>query len=216
MTARDATGIQAKRTVTYSVVDRSDPLVTVSAPAEGEQVVLGSSVRADYACTDEPGGSGLASCEGSVADGAAVDTSSIGPKQLTVTARDGAGNVTEVTRTYVVIYDFRGFFAPVDAPLNRARAGSAIPVKLSLGGDQGSGVLAAGSPLVRRVACPAAAFDGIEETVASTASGLRYDTATEQYVYVWKTGASWAGTCRELVVTLADGTAHLALFQFLR
>jgi hypothetical protein len=31
---------------------------------------------------------------------------------------------------------------------------------------------------------------------------------------VWKTQKAWSGTCRELLVTLADGTTHSATFVF--
>jgi extracellular elastinolytic metalloproteinase len=31
---------------------------------------------------------------------------------------------------------------------------------------------------------------------------------------VWKTNKAWAGTCRQLIVTLVDGTSHRADFKF--
>ena len=34
------------------------------------------------------------------------------------------------------------------------------------------------------------------------------------YTYTWKTSPSWGGTCRRLIVTLADGSTHEALFSF--
>jgi hypothetical protein len=59
-------------------------------------------------------------------------------------------------------YNFSGFFQPVDnAPtLNVARAGSAIPVKFSLGGNQGLDIFQTGYPRVTTVSCSASAFDG--------------------------------------------------------
>ena len=56
----------------------------------------------------------------------------------------------------------------------------------------------------------------ITETVTATAgnSGLTYDSATQTYTYVWKTEKSWAGTCRQLIVRLIDGTEHTAGFMF--
>lgn len=56
--------------------------------------------------------------------------------------------------------------------------------------------------------------DALETTAAAGASGLTYDAATDRYTYVWKSQKSWAKSCRELVVTLADGSTHTALFQF--
>jgi pimeloyl-ACP methyl ester carboxylesterase len=36
------------------------------------------------------------------------------------------------------------------------------------------------------------------------------------YTYAWKTKKAWAGTCRELVVTLDDGSTHTAQFSLTR
>src|SRR5262245_21552892 len=57
------------------------------------------------------------------------------------------------------LYPFGGFLSPIAAPpaLNAVKAGSAVPVKFTLGGNQGLAVLAAGSPTSTRIACPAAA-----------------------------------------------------------
>ena len=47
-----------------------------------------------------------------------------------------------------VTYSWSGFFNPVDSPpvLDVAQAGSAIPVKFSLGGNMGLQIFAAGYP----------------------------------------------------------------------
>lgn len=45
-------------------------------------------------------------------------------------------------------------------------------------------------------------------------SGLTYDAATDTYAYVWKTEKSWAGSCRQLVVRLADRSEQVANFKF--
>ena len=39
-------------------------------------------------------------------------------------------------------------------------------------------------------------------------------SSLDQYTYVWKTNKAWAGTCRQLVVKLDDGTYHRANFNF--
>ena len=46
------------------------------------------------------------------------------------------------------------------------------------------------------------------------ASGLKYDAATDQYTYVWKTDKAWAGKCATFSLQLSDGTTHTALFSF--
>src|SRR6185295_6038373 len=54
-------------------------------------------------------------------------------------------------------YSFTGFFQPVDnlPTLNVASAGSAIPVKFSLGGNQGLNIFAAGYPASSPIDCDA-------------------------------------------------------------
>jgi hypothetical protein len=114
------------------------------------------------------------------------------------------------------LWKFSGFFQPVDNPptVNIVNAGSAVPVKFSLGGNRGLGILTTGSPVVTTVACPGtAAFDTIETTVAATTSGLQYDATSGQYTYVWKTAKGSTG-CRQLDVKLVDGTDHVAQFKF--
>ena len=103
-----------------------------------------------------------------------------------------------------------------EVAVNRAKAGSAIPVKFSLDGDHGLNVLAPGSPTSGSYTCSTASEDVVEQTLTATTSGLQYDLATEQYTYVWKTDRSWASSCRTLLVTLKDGTRHTALFHFER
>ena len=112
-------------------------------------------------------------------------------------------------------YPFDGFHSPVDNPpvVNTMNAGRAVPVKFSLGGDQGLDILAPGYPRSEQVTCDTTSLvDGVEETTA-TGSGLTYDPLTGQYKYVWKTDAAWANTCRQLVLKLDDGTYQRANFK---
>ncbi|MBK8904103.1 MAG: PxKF domain-containing protein [Anaerolineaceae bacterium] len=113
-------------------------------------------------------------------------------------------------------YNFTGFFEPVDmAAVNVVKAGRAVPIKFSLGGDFGLDILAAGSPISTAVTCDNNAPTGeVEETVSPGASVLSYDAATDTYIYVWKTSRTWAKSCRVLTVTLDDGSVHEATFKF--
>ena len=116
------------------------------------------------------------------------------------------------TPTYV----FTGFFPPVDSlpTLNVAKAGSAIPVKFSLGSNFGLNIFLPGFPVSSLTPCGSTAEDAIEQTVTVSASGLHYDAGANQYVYVWKTEKSWGGTCRTLVLKFIDGTTQKANFRF--
>ncbi|MAT96832.1 MAG: hypothetical protein CL608_06790 [Anaerolineaceae bacterium] len=114
-------------------------------------------------------------------------------------------------------YNFTGFFAPVDnyPTVNTVKAGSAVPIKFSLDGDQGLDIFAAGYPRSQRVACDTSGdLNDVETALNPGASGLTYDPVTDQYNFVWKTNKSWAGTCRLFTIQLVDGTDHYLLFKF--
>ncbi len=84
------------------VGDQLDPTISIAAPLDGATFNLRQPVTASYACADD-GGSGLASCDGPVASGALLDTSTPGTFPFVVTATDGAGNTAEATTTYTVL-----------------------------------------------------------------------------------------------------------------
>ena len=93
-------------------VDVTPPSVTITTPANGVTFDQGQVVPAAYTCTDEAGGSGITSCVGDVAVGAAIDTATLGPKSFTVTGTDNAGSATVVIHNYTVV---DGCTAPVAA-----------------------------------------------------------------------------------------------------
>ena len=102
VTARDALGNQRTVQHSYRVVDDSTPpQVRISSPAFRARYARGQRVLADYACSDA--GVGVASCTGSVADGARLPTATPGVRSLTVVATDLAGNQATVARDYVVV-----------------------------------------------------------------------------------------------------------------
>ena len=126
-----------------------------------------------------------------------------------------------VFRTYLVAtpadqaYAFTGFFAPLSnlPAVNVVKAGSAIPVKFSLSGNQGLAIFASGSPSSQQVTCDASApLDQVTETVTAGSSNLAYDATSDSYLYVWKTEKGWANTCRVLTVKLKDNSTHTVRF----
>jgi hypothetical protein len=111
-------------------------------------------------------------------------------------------------------FSFSGFLPPVNGGgvLNIAKAGSAIPLKFKLGGDQGLAIFEKDYPLVRtRTSCDASGSDTIEETVAATNSGLQYDPVSQTYTYVWKTSKTMVG-CYSVRLSSGDDST-VALFQ---
>jgi probable HAF family extracellular repeat protein len=115
------------------------------------------------------------------------------------------------------VYAFTGFFAPVVNPpaTNMIKAGSAVPLKFSLGGDQGLSIFAPGYPASQQVACDTGStLVDFNVTATAGSNSLVYDRTSQRYNYVWKTDPAWQGTCRRLVIRLNDDTEHVALFQF--
>jgi hypothetical protein len=114
-------------------------------------------------------------------------------------------------------YNFEGFYQPVEnlPTPNLASAGRAIPVRFSLGGDQGLQIFSAGHPASGPIACDASVPGSeVTETVSAGGSSLSYDATTDEYTYIWKTDKLWRGSCRMLVLGLNDGSQHFAKFQF--
>jgi hypothetical protein len=217
-TAKDKADNSASATVSGINIDQTAPAVSVTGVTNGATYVLGSVPTAG--CTTTDALSGVAT--------SATLTSSGGPVgAVTATcsgAADIAGNTSSASVTYSVIYNWAGFFQPIDnnGVLNSVKAGSAVPVKFSLGGNQGLNIFAANYPASKLMTCdPAATVDVLEEVLTVTAGGssLSYDATVApsgQYVYVWKTDKTWAGTCRQLIVKLVDGTVHTANFKFMK
>ena len=212
--ARDNVGHTTTSDSVMYRVDAAAPQVTLTCPAG--DLLLGSVSAASWTASDEVSGSGLATAaSGSVV----LSTGTVGTQVATApVALDNVGHESAAaTCAYRVVYEFAGFYRPIDmgGVFNVAKAGSAIPVKFSLGGDQGLDVIAAGYPKVTSVSCPSSAsLDVIEETATTTTSGLKYDPVADQYNYTWKTVSTFAGSCKMLTVKLTDGTSHTALFKF--
>src|SRR3954449_11327766 len=142
---------------------------------------------------------------------------SAGTYSLAVQFTPASGNYSAASKTVSITVsggmNFTGFFAPLkNMPyVNAAHAGSAIPVKFTVGAFRGKNVLLI-SPTSTEVACPAGAPENVVQPGVAIMPGLR--SLGYSYNYTWKTSASWAGTCRVFVLTLADGSTHQALFRF--
>lgn len=143
-----------------------------------------------------------------------------------ITTSNSAGRVCGLTDSFSPFavgqphWPFEGFFEPVNSALgvaNTVRAGAAVPLRFSLGGNRGLTILPSGSPSSVPVSCAdGSVVEAVEETLTAGASSLTYAAGSDTYTYVWKTRSGWAGTCRQFALKLADGTTHTALFDFRR
>ncbi len=89
--------------VVPSPVDETPPVVTVTTPVDGAEYVQGDSVLADHECTDDVTVDPSCVADPDVAVGTAIDTSTLGSHDFTVTGTDGAGNAASVTLSYEVV-----------------------------------------------------------------------------------------------------------------
>ena len=134
-------------------------------------------------------------------------------RTIRVQVTDTGGLTATAEATVNIVYGFSGFFSPVSNPpqVNKANSGQAIPIKFSLGGNQGLGVIVSATSV--QVSCDTGAPLGPEVPAKNPGhSGLSYGSG--QYNFVWKTEKSWAHQCRQFRLTLNDGTLHVADFNF--
>jgi hypothetical protein len=121
-----------------------------------------------------------------------------------------SGDVAVVVRTsHFSTWKLGAYDLHLSAPLppvaaapavNKATAGSAIPVKFRVGGFQGMGIVQS----VVTGSCGA----GNPNSVPIV---LTYDPKTQVYGFIWRTPRTKG--CQELRVTLVDGNSLTALFQ---
>jgi hypothetical protein len=198
----------------HEIIDNGNPSVTVANPLPGQTFVLNQQVKPDLACSDAGGVSG---CSANPLFSGNLDTTTVGPHTLTVMATDLAGNSSNQTIPYKVVYKFAGFDSPVDNPpvLNVVNSGQTIPLKWSLldaGGTAVNKLQAIQGISSTGIRCASSLRDPDPAVVPLGLAGIKIDSSG--YRYNWPTAKNWAGTCRRLTVSLTDGTVHPADFQF--
>jgi len=97
------------------------PTASIVTPAEGGSYTQGQSLTAEFTCTAATGATlkpGTAGCSGSVANGAAIDTSVPGHYIFTVTATDTDGHNSTTTSSYTVTPKTTGAESAPETPLS--------------------------------------------------------------------------------------------------
>jgi Tol biopolymer transport system component len=193
-------------------VDRRAPQITIAAPLDGGEIVLGATRKASFTCSD--GGSGVAGCIGTVANGAALDTATPGTHSFTVTATDAVGNHATETATYAVRFAWLGWEPPLsgDRP-NAAQAGRTIPVRFAVGGAGRANAIA--GVRVAPVACGgSSAVAAGDPSLTAADWSVPGNHRGGSSMLLWRTTKTFDGSCRQLLVQLTDGSVHRLTFNF--
>lgn len=174
--------------------DTTAPTIDIVSPAQGAVVTSGTPLLADFTCADEQGGSGLASCVGTVDDGAAAATDP-GAHVFEVAASDATGNLAHASTRYLSFSSLSGSTA-----LGRERAGMWATLQAGMGSSRlpkdESAVVAAGYPQTQEVSCT----DTSVARSAPVAADAKTSTRLSDLVVRWHTDRAWAGSCRTLIL----------------
>ena len=184
----------------YTVVDTTSPVVTITSPADGATFELNAVVPADYACSDA--GSGIASCIGDVADGAAIDTASLGAKTFTVTGTDNAANVTVAVNGYTVVADTTDPLVTITTPADGStfELNAVVPADYACS-DAGSGIASCIGDVADGVAIDTASLGAKTFTVTGTDNAANVTVAVNGYTVVANTESPTV-----TITTPADGS----------
>jgi hypothetical protein len=215
VTASDLAGNSATVTSPPVKIDKTPPVITITAPANGATYLLNQVVAASYVCSDA--GSGVATCSGPVASGSNF-TSEVGTNKLfTVTATDVAGNVAAPkTNNYSVGYNYT--FTPPKSPAN---LGSAVPLIWQLKDANGIVSDLASLVLLQSVSngsVPASGGcvanpTGTSQILFSAPNGstgnssFRFVPPNFQFNWDSTTAISTGKGCYTILITLKDGSA---------
>lgn len=211
--AIDAAGNTAIGEQHVIVRDTIAPLITIAAP-QSIAYGLNQVVPAHFTCTDAV--SGVASCAGTVTDGAAIDTATVGVKTFTVTAADAAGNATFRSVSYSV-----GFFACRLYDSDRAvHSGAIVSIKFQLCDGSGNNVSSAATIVhaLHVATITGDATSAVEGAGNSTSdNNFRFDPAvggTGGYIFTLKTRGFRTGTYVLVYQAGADPTIHATELVF--
>jgi len=117
--------------VTFVIlIDTTAPEILLSRPAQGELILQGQAPAASYDCRDA--GSGVSTCNGTVADGIAVPTTATGVQYFAVSAQDFAHqnidppNPVMAENSYYVVQALE-----VNGPANPTAIGRSVVIRAS-------------------------------------------------------------------------------------
>jgi hypothetical protein len=211
-------------TVNFSLrYDGTAPMITIAAPTAGGTYVLNQSATSQYGCGDAT--SGVASCAGTVANGAQFSTNAVGPQSFSVNALDQAGNPASATRNYSVAYAPAGtscldspghsILQPIElSGTSVFKQKSTVPAKFRVCDANGQSIGTANVVTQFRLAQVIAGTtsEAVNEPVDSTTpdTSFRWSATDQQWIFNINTKTHVAGRTYVYLITLND----LSTIQF--
>ena len=210
--ATDNAGNEASTTVTGINIDSTKPVITVN--GFKSQYTLGEAAGLTCTATDATSGLDTNGCKVTTTGGTA---NGVGSFTYTATATDKAGNKSEVTGTYKVVYKWSGFLQPINDTAHQVgastsifKAVSTVPAKFQLRDVNDKVVQASSLPEWVAPAKSTATMAAVDEPVFTEAAtgGGTYRWSTDQYIYNWGTAKNQAGSYWRIGVKLDDGQTY--------
>jgi len=191
-TCTDLAGNSAATSFAGINIDKTAPVISVTTPIEGATYLLNQSVPANYGCTDSL--SGVASCSGTTANGAAINTASAGAKSIAINSTDNAGNAaTQSTVNYNVAFGLSVMYDQTKAH----KSGSTVPIKVRLVDANGVNVSSASIALHAVGVIQMSSQASTTLDAAGNANpdfDFRYDEILGGYIFNLKTTGFGTGT----------------------
>lgn len=106
---------------------------------------------------------------------------------------------------------------PTNGSTTGVNAGSTVPVHWSMTDANGTAIsdLAVVTGITSAPCASGSSTAAASARIRASSAGsshLRYNT--DNFQFNWKTDKAWAGSCRQLIVQLNDGSSHFLTFQF--
>lgn len=208
-TATDVAGNSNSTTVSGINIDKTPPLVTINTPVNGGMYILNQTLIANWSA-EEPL-SGVALATGTVPNGAAIDTSTVGTRTFSVTASSNSGNTVVKTLSYTIAYNFLGIIQPIRADGSSIfKPGRTVPVKFRIADANGNYMSTAIANLTYQKITDEI-LGTVEEAVSTSSANegntFRYDNTDNLYIFNLGTEGMNTGTY-QLNINLDDGTTH--------
>ncbi len=130
---------------------------------------------------------------------------------------DGDGTTYLEWTVMVLPWTLKGFYQPVDmnGVYNIVKGGSTVPLKFEIfvGNTELTDVATTIKGLTyTQTSCDANVITDEIETTGTGGTSLRYDVASGQFIYNWKTPET-AGKCYRVTMTTFDGSSLVAYFK---